>query len=149
MTEEHQEEMVVTEEEQPPKPKKKRRVLVDVRVIEREGEGALVQWMKPDGKNVARGFVDVADIKDGKCDKTALEAAHPFGVPWAKLIDVTKLTPERIEDELHRRQIWTVADIESNTTAADRALLTAAELGIGDLHNRGSEYERSEKDEGG
>ena len=145
MTEEKQGEVTVEQ----PQPKKQRRVLADVTVVSQEGEGALVQWMKPDGKHVARGFVAVADIEDGKCDKAALKAAHPYGVPWGKLIDLTKITPEGVEDELHRRQIWTVSDIEKNAMGAEQALLAAARLSIGDLHNRGSKYERSEKDGGG
>ena len=151
MTEEQQDEVVVAEEQPQPK-KRQRRVMVDVTVVTQEGEGALVQWMKPDGKNVVRGFVAVADVKDGKCDKAVLKAAHSYGVPWAKLLvldPIVEIVPERVEDELHRRQIWTVADIEGNTMGAQHALLTVAKLSIGDLHNRGSKYERSEKDEGG
>ena len=154
MTEEqHQTETPVVVEEQRPQPKKRqRRVMVDVTVVTQEGEGALVQWAKPDTNYVSRGFVAVADVEDGKCDKAVLKAAHPYGVPWAKLLvlePIVEIVPERVEDELHRRQIWTVSDIEGNAMGAQHALLAAAALSIGDLHNRGSKYERSEKDEGG
>ena len=152
MIEEQQQDEVVVEEQQPQPKKRQRRVLVDVTVISQAGEGALVQWMKPDGKHVSRGFVAAADVKDGKCDKAVLKAAHPYGVPWAKLLvldPIVEIVPERVEDELHRRQIWTVADIEGNAMTAQHALLFVAGLSIGDLHNRGSKYERSEKDEGG
>ncbi len=152
MTEEQQDEVVVAvEEEQQPKPKKKRRVLVDVRAIAREGESALVEWAAPPS-GLSRGFIEADKIESGKVDAEVLKAAQPYGVPWGKLVDLEKITPQAVEHELYRQGIWSAADIESRMKHAQRALLVIASkagLTVGELHNRGKEYERNEREEGG
>ena len=148
--EQQQDEAVVVAEEQP-KPKKKRRVLIDVRAIAREGESALVEWTTPPG-GLSRGFIEADKIESGKVDTEVLKAVHPYGVPWGKLVDLEKLTPEIVEYELHQQGIWVATDLESRMKQAKRALLMIASkagLTVGELHNRGSEYERNKKDEGG
>ena len=143
MGEDHQEEAGVVEQ---PKPKK-REALVDVIVLSQEGESALVQWIIPKTNNrIARGYVEAAKIEDSKCEENVLAAAQPYGVPWGKLIDIEhfNITPQRIEDELHRRNMWTVADIERDTTLAMRSLVSIMGPIIGQLHQRGRDYERFE-----
>ena len=151
MIEEYQQDEVVAVEEQPPKLKKKRRVLVDVRIIERAGESALVEWAKPPS-GTSRGFIEVAKIESGsKVDAEVLNKnAHPYGVPWGKLVDLEAITPQVVEDELHRCGIWVTADIESRLGQVQRAILVVmsqAGLTVGELHNRGSEYERFKREE--
>ena len=140
-----QEEIVVVEE----KPKRKpRRKMVDVIIVAQEGDGALVQWVKPNSEKLARGYIPVETVEDGKCDAKALEAAQPYGVPWSTLIDALQVTPERVEAELYRRNIWTVADLENNTQLVMRALTLIVGPIIGVLHQRGRDHERFEKEEG-
>ena len=150
--EQQQDEVVVAvEEEQQPKPKRKRRVLIDVRAIAREGESALVEWATPPS-GLSRGFIEADKIESGKVDADVLKAVHPYGVPWGKLVDLEKITPQVVEYELHRHGIWVAEDIESNMKQAQRALLviaSKAKLVVGELHNRGSEYERSGKEDRG
>lgn len=151
MTEEQQQEVVAAEEEQEPKPKKKRRVLIDVRAIAREGESALVEWVTPPS-GLSRGFIEADKIESGKVDAEVLKAAHPYGMPWGKLVDLEAITPEVVEHELYKQGIWVAADIETNMKKAQRALLVIASkagLAVGELHNRGKEYERNKKEEGG
>ena len=152
--EQQQDEVVVAvEEEQQPKPKKKRRVLVDVRIIAKEGESALVEWSTPPS-GLSRGFIEADKIESGKVDADVLKAAGPFGVPWGKLVDedLKAITPQAVEHELYRQGIWSTADIESRMKQVQRALIvimSKAGLTVGELHNRGSEYERSGKEDRG
>lgn len=145
MAENEQKETVVEE-----KPKKTRRTLVSVVIIEHpaESESMLVQWVIPKTNRHARGYVPVDKVEDGKCDAKVLEAAQPYGVPWGKLFDTTHITPERIELELHRRNIWTVDDLEQRTRLALGAITAVAGPIIGVLHQRGKDHERFEKEEG-
>ena len=142
MTDEHQEEEVVEQ----PKPRKPKRKLVDVTVVAQEGQAALVQWVVPDSKSIARGFLPVDAIEDGKCDVAALEAAKPYGVPWGKLVAKQlaeiDVSPQHIQDALYGQGIWTVADIEANTIGAMRAISSITAPIVPALHGMGGRYEK-------
>jgi len=145
MSEEQQGEVVVEQ----PQPKKRRRVLVDVSVVSRAGQSALVQWAIPGSKRIARGFVPVDAIEDGKCALAALEAAQRYGTPWgrlvSKLLDEIDLTPQRVEDALYAHGIWTVHDIEQNTAQAMQAISGITGKIVPILHGEGGQYEKQEQ----
>lgn len=144
MAEDHQEEEVVEQ----PKARKPKRKMVDVGVVAKEGQAALVQWVVPDSKSLARGVLPVDAIEDGKCDVAALEAAKPYGVPWGKLVvdllEKLDVSPEHIEAALYGNGIWTVADIEGNTVGAMRAISSITAPIVPALHGFGREYEKGQ-----
>jgi len=143
MSEDHLEEAIIEQ----PKAKKPKRKMVDVTTIAQEGESVLVQWHDPDSKSIARSFVPPEAIEDGKCDMVALEAAQRYGIPWgkliAKLLAELDVTPYHIEAALHSHNIWTVADIEGNTTGAMRAISSLTASIVPALHGLGKEYEKA------
>lgn len=109
--------MEVTEE----KPKPKRRKLIDVRVIQRKGKSALIEWSVKDDRR--RAFVPADAVEDGnKCDKDVIDAGVPYGAPWEELVDVSGLTPEAVGREMRRRNLWTAADVEGNMAAVSKVI---------------------------
>jgi len=131
-----------------PKPKK-RRQLVDVKVVALKDESALVEWTEWVGAHPfpQRGYVPADAVENGKCDKDALDAAYPYGVPWARFLNLEHVTPKRIEAELHRRHIWWTADIDKDVRLAMGAVAAVAGPIIGSLHRQGRDYETFEMKE--
>lgn len=65
----------------------------------------LVEW---DDGMLHRGYIPSDTITDGEVSSDTLSAAIPYGVG---LSDLPCVTPEQLEDMLHRAGLWTVEDI--------------------------------------
>ena len=122
---------------------RKRKKLVAVTPVEVKGESALVQWL--DGDGLKRGYVPVAEIEDdGRVEKSTLDAAIPYGVPWGELLETVELRPEVLAAELKKQGLWASRDIEDSPRHAARALQAALGFWVGDLHRVAREYEKKE-----
>ena len=113
----------------------------------------LVEWLR-DGKQ-ARGYVPnkalemTEDGKHGLVSPEVLEAATPYGLPWAKLIQL-QATPEGIENALHNAGtkppggIWTFEDLRTNPMPALGALMATYWLDVGVLLMAAQKFEKGE-----
>lgn len=100
--------------------KLKRRKLVKVRVIQRKGKSALVEWVVGDDKQ--RAFVPATEIDKGKCDAEVIKAGMPYGVPWEQLVDLSGITAEAVGKAMRKRNLWTATDIEQNMSGVSKAI---------------------------
>jgi hypothetical protein len=78
-----------------------------VKELGHKGTTTLVEW---DDGMLHRGYIPSDQIEDGEVSSDTLSAAIPYGVQ----LDLPCVTPEQIEDMLHRAGLWTVADIRKH-----------------------------------
>ena len=97
---------------------------VPVRVVERKGESALIEW---DDGRLHRAYVPAKALCGSQCPKDVLEEAPAHGVPWELLLDFSDITPDAVADKLRRRGIWTTEDAHTQS----RMLLTIGSGFIG------------------
>lgn len=95
--------------------------LIAVKVISRTTQTALVEWVE-DG-NYHRSFVPTAEVIDGHVERPHWGA--PYGEDWAALI-TEQVDLDAIANELRRRGIWTVDDLQANSEAAKSVIQAAA-----------------------
>ena len=100
------------------------RKMVQVQVLETEDKSTLVAWDLD--KTEKRGYVP-AHLVMGHAD-TGYLVAHedllpslPYGIPFAERLKL-KISPKRLEAELHQAGIWTLADLKKK----DRVLIRIA-----------------------
>jgi mannose/fructose/N-acetylgalactosamine-specific phosphotransferase system component IIB len=93
---------------------------MEVKVIQRRGQMALVEWV--DQAMLKRGFVPVDEVRNDIVKKTVLNRAAPYGVPWEEIVKLDA-TPEMLAQNLRQRGIWTVEDLYAQPDAAQGALL--------------------------
>ena len=107
----------------------------------------LVEWLRDEKQ--ARGYVPnkalemAEDGKHGLVSPEVLEAATPYGLPWAKLIQL-QATPEGIENALHRAGIWTFEDLRTNPMPALGAIQAAYWLDMSILLMAADKFQKGE-----
>ena len=84
--------------------------MIVVKIIQRQGHSALVEWME--GKKVKRVTVPAGVIKEGQVSKYQLGLGIPYGVPWSEI--KLSASAKILEQELHRVGIWTAEDALNN-----------------------------------
>lgn len=94
-------------------------VKLEVTVVERRGESALVEWQE--GGRVHRAVIPAGDVEEGRVEREQLELGIPHGLPWETILTLSA-TPAALADALRRAGIWTLADLERNPRAAYGAL---------------------------
>jgi hypothetical protein len=120
---------------------------VRVRVVRRSGSAALVEWL--DNESLRRATVPLSQIefddpKMGTVDEEILEMGIPYGLPWEEIIGEIKITPSIIANTLRQHGIWTLEDIEGNSSKIVGALQAAYGLDMATLI-RGAHDMRKEK----
>lgn len=78
-----------------------------VKVISKKKDTSLVEW---DDGVLNRGYIPSDKIEDGEVSSDTLSAAIPYGVQ----LDLPSVTPEQVEEALHRAGLWTVEDMRQN-----------------------------------
>ena len=122
--------------EEETKPKRRK---VNVRIVEQEGESALVEWTE--GDDLRRAYIPTEKVEGGKCYQDVLDAGIPYGAPWKDLIPTSGLTPEAIGRELRRKGFWTSADIQANMRIVQKAVNTATGLSAASLFTLAQKHE--------
>ena len=103
--------------------------LTPVRVLSTTGKSALVEWTEKDGLHRASLPADkVAD----KVDQELLDAAPPFGVPWAEM-PIKPFTGRELQAALYAAGLWTDEDVMSRPQAVIGALQGLLWLHLGSL----------------
>ena len=103
---------------------------VKVKVVQRKGQAALVEWIAGDGAH--RATIPLATIHKGQVAQDELEYGIPYGEPWEELITIGA-TPESIAAELRRCGIWTREDLETRPNQALGAIQAVYGCGLADL----------------
>lgn len=104
--------------------------MVKVEVIRKKGQAALVQWVE--GGSVRRGSIPLDALQGDMVDQKMLQMAIPAGFPWASIIELS-VTPQIIEENLHRVGIWDLDDLLKNPQAAVGALQAAYKVDVAHL----------------
>lgn len=112
--------------------------VVDVKIVRRSGNAALVEWLKGDSLKrvtIPLSKIAVSDPKGkmGSTEKSILEIGIPYGVPWEEVIGEIKVTPEIIADSLRKHGIWTYEDAQANRQTIVGALQAAYGLDMATL----------------
>lgn len=111
---------------------------IPVRIIQENGPTALVEWTVKD--DARRAYIPKEVIHDLRVEVAELDAGIPYGVRWEELAVVTA-TPERIGQQLRRRNIWTVRDFERRVNEAQAAFLEAMGADFGALMQKARQLE--------
>jgi hypothetical protein len=111
------EETVQTGDRERDEERSEARVMVPVKVIDRRGGSALVEWEGP-----RRGYLPADVIEDSAIASHVLAAAIPYGTPWEELAQDVHITSQAIADALRNAGIWTVEDMELNVVRARKAI---------------------------
>jgi len=110
---------------------------VEIKILQTKDESALIEYHDKEGYPL-RAYLPTSEVEGkDKISLDLLELAIPFGIPWAAMLDLSDLTPERIEQELHKFGIWTRADLDHKdrllirlaTNMITKAVRSAAEKG--------------------
>lgn len=119
----------------PPKP-------VEVRVVQQERDLLLVAWTERGKSKRAWVTPDMVVTKtDNVATVTDPGAGVPYGVEWHRLIELGETTPRKVEEELHRRGIWTIADLRNRPQDVVGALQAAYGLSRAQLLQAAERYE--------
>lgn len=111
---------------------------VKVRVVQRRGESALVEWL--DGEQQQRATIPVTAVVDDHVAEDVLLAGVPYGAPWAELVQLTA-TPAAVQAELYRVGVWTVDDLRQKPQLALGALQRVYGTDLAALMRAAKEYE--------
>ena len=104
-----------------------------VRIIRRKSEYFLVQW--EDGVTFQRAWVPsnkfLKRVEAG--DIVEVEAPWewpPYGERWDLLFEFSQITPEILDRELKRKEIWTIEDLQTNPNIVRLVLMKIYGLDI-------------------
>lgn len=87
---------------------------VDVRVVCKRGDSALVQFVV---KGIYhRVYIPPKKIVDGRVDESVLERGIVYGEPWEDFMDMNA-DKEQMANELRRRGMWVAEDVNPVTVA--------------------------------
>jgi hypothetical protein len=115
----------MSESETKEKKPRVRRSKIDVRVISRAGQAALVEWL--DKGEFFRATIPQKEISDGKVYKDVLAAGVPYGLDWST-VKIKSIKPSELNRELKRLGVWTLRDVAANPTAFHAAVNRLAGL---------------------
>lgn len=119
---------------------------VEVQIVRQERDLILVEWRE---RNKSKRTWVTPDMIVTKTDNVATVTnpggGIPYGVEWHRLIDLGETTPRKVEEELHRRGIWTIADLRSNPQEIVSALQSAYGFSRAQLLQAAERYENDLK----
>jgi len=103
---------------------------VQVKVVQKKGMAALVEWLDVDGMH--RATIPATAVKGGKVAEDELDYGITYGEPWEEMI-VLSATPEAIAEQLRKCGIWTREDLEARPNQALSAIQAAYGVGLAAL----------------
>jgi hypothetical protein len=102
-----------------------------VRVIQRKGQGVLVEWRDQEGYH--RTVVPPSALDGDCCEPQELLMGIPYGEPWAEVVGDIVIAGEQIEDELRKHGIWTTEDARRKPNEVVSALMAIHRTGVDTL----------------
>jgi len=114
----------MAEKQTRPKPKPK---LIPVSVLKREGDVVLVEWVK--NGEAFRGYLPQAVLGDKGVFEDELEAAMPYGIPWADVLTINSSVSE-LGKQLKNAGLWTAKDVSQNPRVVIGAIQAALQVDL-------------------
>lgn len=102
-----------------------------VKVIKIKGQAALIEW-EEDGAP-KRGTLPSELMMGDEVHREDLSMVAPYGIPWGAMLGAIEVTPDQIEDALHREGIWSGEDLLANVGKARDAIQSAIGADLGNL----------------
>lgn len=93
---------------------------VRVKILHREEQAALVQWVDDDG-NTGRVIIPTDEIASGKVPLSTLHAGIPGAEPWREIDGISA----DLEQAFYRRGIWEPEDLLKSSHLARGAIQQA------------------------
>ena len=109
---------------------------VPVRVVATTGKSSVVQWL--DKKGLHRASLPNDKVSE-KVDQELLEAAPPFGVPWADA-SVKPFTGDELQAALYAAGVWTAEDVMKRPQLVIGALQGLLWVHLGSLVEFAAKY---------
>jgi hypothetical protein len=113
--------------------------LIPVRLVSQTGKNALVEWVAKGA--VKRGYLPADKVTSDKLDQELLEAAAPYGIPWAEM-PFKAFTGADLEKALHNADIWTEEQVRTNAQKVIGALQTLYLVHLGSLVEFAAKYKQ-------
>lgn len=107
----------------------KKAKLIPVRLVKSTGKSALVEWA--DRKGLHRAFIPVERVAE-KIDADLLDAAPPYGVPWADM-KLNAPTGDELQSALYAAGYWTADDVYKRAPQLFGVLQALLGLHLGSL----------------
>ena len=91
--------------------------MVDIKIIEKRGESALVEWLTSGIRQ--RGYIPIEAIAENQAPAGVLVLATPHG------LDILNMDIRKFSERLHAHDIWTQADLRQKYRSTIRCLFEA------------------------
>jgi hypothetical protein len=114
--------------------------LTPVQSISTTGKSVLVEWK--DKKGLHRASIPTDKLAE-KIDQELLDAAPPFGVPWADA-PIKAFTGDDLQAALYAAGVWTSDDVQGQPQKAIGALQYLYYVHLGSLVEFAAKYKLSE-----
>jgi hypothetical protein len=101
--------------------------LIPVSVLKRDGDVVLVEWVR-DGE-AFRGYLPQAMLGDSGVAEDELEAAMPYGIPWADVLTINASVSD-LNKRLKNAGLWTAADVQNNPRVVIGAIQAAFDVDL-------------------
>ncbi len=129
-------EKIETKKEEQPKESPPPAPPVPIRIIERQNNASLIEWIGEDG-DYHRGIIPAKKIVQGRVEAAVLKKAIPYGLDWEKLAVVT-VDAEKIARAMRRNGLFTLHDIEAGGNKIYKAFADAFSNDLAALIRRAS-----------
>jgi len=114
--------------------------LIPVKVLSSSGKSTLVEWLEKDGLH--RASLPAEKVAE-KVDQELLDAAMPYGVPWADA-KIKPFTGAELQAALYAAGVWTAEDVMNKPQLVIGALQGLLWLHLGSLVEFAAKYKLSE-----
>lgn len=118
--------------------KTKQTKFIPVKQVFQTGKSGVYEWQVKGV--VKRGILPVDKVIDGKIDQELMEAAAPYGVPWADM-PIKQFTGEQFEKALHEADIWTDEQLRKNAQKVIGALQALYMVHLGNISEFAAKYQ--------
>jgi hypothetical protein len=115
---------------------------VSVKTISVTGKVAVVETV--DKKGVHRFSLPSAKVVDGKVDAETIEAAIPYGIPWADM-PIKVFTGEELQAALYASGYWTEQDVLKRAPEIIGVLQALYRVHLGSLVEFAAKYKSEVK----
>lgn len=108
-----------------------------VHVFAATDKSSSVEWV--DRKGVHRGLIPAGKVVNGKVDQDTLDAAIPYGIPWAEF-PLPKVTGEDLQAAMYAAGMWTPEDVMRQPQKVIGALQYLYQVHLGSLVEFAAKY---------
>ena len=115
--------------------------LIPVQVVSTTGKSTLVEWQ--DKKGLHRASLPNEAVSE-KVDQELLEAAPPYGVPWA-LAPIKAFTGDDLQAALYAAGVWTSEDVMNQPKKVIGALQYLYYVHLGSLVEYASRHKLNQE----